>query len=46
MTVQSAVARPTMVRPQAEHDDLFDALQAMVEGSMDDWGYDWGMVWA
>ncbi len=30
--------------PSAEHDDLFDALQTMVEGSMNWGGPDWGAV--
>ena len=30
--------------PQAEHDDLFDALQTMVEGALCWEGEDWGAV--
>jgi predicted phage terminase large subunit-like protein len=32
--------------PSAEHDDLFDALETMVEASMAWDGFDWGAVWA
>ncbi|GJM43721.1 MAG: hypothetical protein DHS20C21_05630 [Gemmatimonadota bacterium] len=39
-----AITDELILFPQAEHDDLFDALQTMVEGAMSWEGLDWGAV--
>ncbi|GJM43726.1 MAG: hypothetical protein DHS20C21_05680 [Gemmatimonadota bacterium] len=41
---RQALTDELILFPQAEHDDLFDALQTIVEGAMSWDGPDWGMV--